>query len=495
MCKLDKFIQKRDIVKESADNSVSKLLYENIKEYAIEVAEDRALSSYKDGLKPSARRIIKALVDASAYSNKSTIKSAKIVGDTMGKYHPHGDMGIASALATLVNSNYPIVFGQGNWGSLTDGPASTRYTECKLSDFGMKFIECLNVADNVPNYSGEYMEPIDFPTRIPLYFLNESLGVAVGVAGKTPNHNLNEILDAFKYLIKNGEKATYKGMFKYFNGPDYKYGGKIVSTPEEVMQVYAEGKGTIKYECDYELITTEKNPVLVITGYCPGFYPDKFQLSMNEYIESGDLLYVNDNSTKNDPCHLEIVMKDISFFENKLHKAIRTSCSYQFYALDRVPSTDPTRDVETKILASDFMSLMKKWLDYRRDIERRMLEHDRVDLELQIYKLKCRMEAAKHLDVVKKCLEQEDSEKYLEENLSLLKRQKSCNDVIGSKYITNLKLNTIRKLAITEIQNEIDKTDESLKEIVKKLNNLDDVIVEQLNSLKKFNKPRKLKVK
>lgn len=490
------FVTAKEKKKEPAvipENGVSKLLHKNIKEYAIDVVEDRALESYKDGMKPSQRRLIKALVDAGAFFNRSTVKSAKIVGDTMGRYHPHGDLGIYGALATLVNSNYPIVFGQGNWGTLTDGPAASRYTECKLSELGMKYIEGLEVAEMVPNYSGECMEPVEFPTRVPSFFINRCDGIAVGIACHIPDHNLGEIVDAFKTVVKKGDKTTTADILKHIKGPDWKYGGKILSTPEEIAEVYDNGKGSIRFECEYNLSKQGTKTVLTITGYCPKFSPKNFQDEMIKLIESGDVVYANDSSTKTEPCKFEVIMKNEATFEAKIHKHLITSMNYQFYALDRSKSNAPDRDVDTKIISPNFVTLMKMWVDYRRTVETKLIDLEISKLNENWYKNKCRLEAVKNLNTIKSSLEVSDPEDYLDKHLPLLKRMSKIGNVVGSSYISDLKLSSIRKIDEGKIEKEIANIEKELEKLNNDKNNIDKVIIKHLDELKHFSKPRILK--
>ncbi len=487
--------QKKSPAKTQNDGNlkISDFLHRNIYDYAIDVAEDRALASFRDGLKPSQRRIVKALVDAGAFSSRPTVKSAKIVGDTMGKYHPHGDSGIASALATLVNSQYPIVYGHGNWGSLTDGPASTRYTECRLSDLGMKFIECSEVADMVPNYSGEYMEPIDFPTRVPNFFVNGCEGIAVGIACSIPEHNMGEIIDAFRTVIRKHGTATTDDILKHIKGPDYRYGGRIVSPKAELKQLYETGSGTITYECVYDIAKQGAKTVLTITEYCPGFSPNKFQDAMIKLIDSGDVVYANDSSTKTEPCKFEVVLKNEKVFEEKVHKHLICKKSYKFYALDRKKSDSAERDVDTRIIEPNMVQLMNMWVEYRRQVETKMLDLElRKDLE-KSYKCRLRLAAVENLNTIKKSLESDNPNKFLEENLDILKKEPRLGDIVGSEFISELRLNAIRKIDTEKIQKELKEITKEIDGIEADKKDIDSVLLRQLNQLKPFVTERKLK--
>ena len=270
---------------EAKELNATELTSKNMYEYGISVIEDRAIPDYRDGLKPVQRRLLRTADDLHAYANTKTIKSARITGDCIGRYSPHADS--YGALVTMVNTEYAPIFGQGNWGDLRNDAASSRYTEAKISNVGMKMLECMDVADFVPNYTGEFKEPVIIPTRFPYFFVNSCSGIAVGISCNIPSHNLEEVVGALKALIKKGKDATIKDVVKYIKGPDYCYGGKIISTPEEIKALYENGEGSIRYECEYTIQKDKRNWLLTITGYCPGFSPDTFIKKMMELIDDG----------------------------------------------------------------------------------------------------------------------------------------------------------------------------------------------------------------
>ncbi|MBO7526343.1 MAG: hypothetical protein J6T74_00425, partial [Clostridia bacterium] len=192
------------------------MFHKNMKVYGLDVLEDRALADYRDGLKPAQRRLMWTAKELKATWDNKTVKSARITGDCMGKYHPHSSS--YGSLGTLVDCEYPMIYGQGNWGSLTDGAAAERYTEAKISQLGMKMLECMDVADYVPNYTGEFKEPIVLTTRVPNFFINECAGIAVGLSCNIPAHNLKEVVDAMKVVVKKGEATKLKDIMKFLKG-------------------------------------------------------------------------------------------------------------------------------------------------------------------------------------------------------------------------------------------------------------------------------------
>ena len=213
------------VVEQISQVNVNDLLNKNIYDYGIDVLEDRVLADFRDGFKPAQRRILWTARDLKAFPDSKTVKSARITGDCMGKYHPHSSA--YGSLVNLVNSDYPVLFGQGNYGDINNGPAAERYTEAKISDIGMKCLECMPVADMVPNYGGDLMEPVVIPSRFPNFFVNECEGIAVGLKCAVPAHNLEEIVETLKAIVRKGDGASIKDIMKHIKGPDYEYGGKI----------------------------------------------------------------------------------------------------------------------------------------------------------------------------------------------------------------------------------------------------------------------------
>lgn len=466
------------------------LLKKNIYDYGMDVISDRALSDYRDGLKPAQRRLLKAAEDLHATWNNKTVKSARITGDCMGKYHPHS--AAYGSLATMATCEYPIIHGQGNWGSLTDGPAAERYTEAKISQLGMKMLECNDVADMVPNYTGEFMEPVVIPTRFPNFFVNECSGIAVGLSVNIPSHNLKEIVEAMKVVVKKGQATKVKDIMKYLKGPDYKYGGHIISTPAEIAEVYEKGEGSIKYECDYTLKPEKRNVLLTVTGYCPGFSPNAFMKKMDDLIDENIVLYVNDSSTKTDPCKIEVLIKSKEDFEKKIHKQLIKAESYRFYAIERTKSNAVEKDIDTSVLIPNMVDLMNMWVDWRKEIETKMCNVEKGITQDRKKKAEWRLLASKNLKVIMKGLESDDPVTYIAENLPGLKGEPDAME--GAKYICDQRVISLRKI-------DQEKTEQDIKDLQTHINELDydiahiaDVVIRELDKLKPFYRDRKLQV-
>jgi DNA gyrase subunit A len=223
---------------------------ESFMAYAMSVIISRALPDVRDGLKPVHRRVLYAMYDASNTSDKPYKKSARLVGDIMGKYHPHGDTAIYDTIVRMAqdfNLRYPLVDGQGNFGSIDgDNPAAMRYTEIRMTQLAEEMLADIEkeTVDFVPNYDDSLREPSVLPSRIPNLLINGSAGIAVGMATNIPPHNLSEVIDALIATIDNPE-ITIKQLMKFIPGPDFPTGG-FIHGRDPIIQAYHEGKGIVQ---------------------------------------------------------------------------------------------------------------------------------------------------------------------------------------------------------------------------------------------------------
>lgn len=220
-------------------------------DYAVSVVRGRALPDVGDGQKPVQRRILYAMQAMGLQSGAKPVKSARVVGDVLGKYHPHGDQAAYDALVRMAQQftlRYPLIDGQGNFGSRDgDNAAAMRYTEARLTPFARLLLDELDegTVDFVPNYDGSHQEPDMLPARLPVMLLNGASGIAVGMATEIPSHNLREIGQACAALIKQPNLSD-AALFEMVPGPDFAGGGQIITAPAEIAQIYQTGRGSIK---------------------------------------------------------------------------------------------------------------------------------------------------------------------------------------------------------------------------------------------------------
>jgi DNA gyrase subunit A len=224
--------------------NISKEMRESFIAYSMSVITQRALPDVRDGLKPVHRRILYAMSELGLYSNAKFRKSALVVGEVLGKYHPHGDASVYEALVVLAQdfkTRYPLVWGQGNFGSIDDDPAAAmRYTEAKMSKISGELLRDLEkeTVDFRPNYDATQQEPVVMPTAVPTLLLNGSLGIAVGMATNIPPHNLSEVVDATVAAIDN-PKITNEDLMEHIKGPDFPTGGIIYNKKDIARRLHA----------------------------------------------------------------------------------------------------------------------------------------------------------------------------------------------------------------------------------------------------------------
>ncbi|WP_157314949.1 DNA topoisomerase IV subunit A [Chitinibacter sp. GC72] len=226
-------------------------------EYAMSVVKSRALPQVEDGQKPVQRRILYAMHELGLTATAKPMKSARIVGDVLGKYHPHGDQSAYDALVRIAQDfslRYPLIDGHGNFGSRDgDGAAAYRYTEARLTPVADLLLGELDqgTTDFIPNYDGAFKEPVLLPARLPVLLLNGASGIAVGMATEMPSHNLGEVADASVALIRN-PKLTTAELMAYIQGPDLPGGGQIISSPRDITAAYENGRGSLKVRARWE---------------------------------------------------------------------------------------------------------------------------------------------------------------------------------------------------------------------------------------------------
>jgi DNA gyrase subunit A len=266
-------------------------------DYAMSVIVGRALPEVRDGLKPVHRRLLYAMNDAGFRPDRSYVKSAKPVAETMGNYHPHGDTAIYDALVRLAqpwSMRYPLVDGQGNFGSRgNDGAAAMRYTEARLTPLAMEMLRDIDeeTVDFTPNYDGKTQEPTVLPARVPNLLINGSSGIAVGMATNMPPHNLGEVSDAIFWALDNyeaDEESTLAACMEFVKGPDFPTYGLIVGG-QGIRDAYTTGRGSVRMRGVVDIEENKGTTTLVITELPYQVNPDNMILSIAEQVNEGKL--------------------------------------------------------------------------------------------------------------------------------------------------------------------------------------------------------------
>ncbi len=280
------------------DGNVENVMQDNFLRYSMSVIVSRALPDVRDGLKPVHRRILHAMNESNIRSNSKTVKSAKIIGEVMGKYHPHGDSAIYDAMVRLAqpwNMRYPLVIGQGNFGSMDGfGAAASRYTEAKMHQHAEAMLEDIekDTVDFRPNYDGSEIEPSVLPARLPNLLLNGQIGIAVGMATSIPPHNLTEVVGATKYLLENPEAET-GDLLEFVKGPDFPTGG-IVYGGTTLRQAYETGRGSVVVRGVAEIVDEGRGTQIVITEVPYGMNKAVYLEKVAELVTTKKITSISD---------------------------------------------------------------------------------------------------------------------------------------------------------------------------------------------------------
>lgn len=233
--------------------------------YSMFVVSDRAIPKISDGLKPVQRRILYTMKELHLAPSSSPMKSARVVGQVLGKYHPHGDSSVYDAMVRLSQKfvmRYPLVHGEGNFGSRDgDNAAAYRYTEAKLTPIAEAFLDELgsNTVDFQANYDGKEEEPVTLPARLPFMLLNGASGIAVGLATEMPSHNLREVGAMARLILEDPKNASFEDFLRLIPGPDFATGSQLISSPEDVRKVYEEGRGPLRLRARWKVLGLEED--------------------------------------------------------------------------------------------------------------------------------------------------------------------------------------------------------------------------------------------
>ena len=282
-------------------------------DYSMSVIVSRALPDARDGLKPVHRRILWGMFDMGARPDRPTMKCARVTGDVMGKYHPHGDSAIYDALVRMgqpFSLRHPLVHPKGNFGSLDDPPAAARYTECRLAPIAMRMLDGIdeNTVDFSDNYSGEVQEPDVLPARFPNLLVNGSQGIAVGMATNIPPHNLGEIIDATQHLLAHPE-ATPDELMEFVKGPDFPSGCLIMGRAG-ILDAFRTGKGSIRLRGKAEIEEGPRTDYIVVTSLPYQVSPNQFITKVKELVDNRELDGIADlNDESSGKTGMRIVLK------------------------------------------------------------------------------------------------------------------------------------------------------------------------------------------
>ncbi|SDD03600.1 DNA gyrase subunit A [Sanguibacter gelidistatuariae] len=369
-------IDPADFTEKIIDIDVSAEMEGSFLEYAYSVIYARALPDARDGLKPVQRRILYQMADMGLRPDRAHVKSARVVGEVMGKLHPHGDTAIYDALVRMAQSfslRLPMVDGHGNFGSLDDGPAAPRYTEARLAPAALVMTTGLDedVVDFVPNYDNKLVQPEVLPAAIPNLLVNGASGIAVGMATNLAPHNLIEVIAAARYLVAN-PKAALEDLMRFVPGPDLPTGGKIIGL-EGIRDAYRTGRGSFRTRATtrVENVTPKRKGIIVTElPYLVG--PEKVIEKIKEGVQSKKLSGITAVTDLTDRSHgLRLVIEIKTGFnpEAVLEQLFRYTPMEDSFGMNNVALVDG----QPRTLG--LREMLSVWVDHRLDVVRRRCEH------------------------------------------------------------------------------------------------------------------------
>ncbi len=433
-------------------------------DYSMSVIVSRALPDVRDGLKPVHRRVLFAMYDGGYRPDRNFSKSARVVGDVMGSYHPHGDSAIYDALVRLAQPwslRYPLVQGQGNFGSPgNDPPAAQRYTECRMAPLAMQMVRDIDeeTVDFAPNYDGRTLEPVVLPSRFPNLLVNGSAGIAVGMATNIPPHNLREVASAVEWVLDNPEASsedTMAALLERVSGPDFPTGGLIVGR-RGIEDAYRTGRGSITMRA---VVTVEEDAkgrqVLIITELPYQVNPDNLLLRIAELVSDGKLggiADVRDDSSSRTGMRLVIELKRDAVAQvvlNNLYKQTQLQETFGANMLALVDGVPRTLTLE---------QFVRSWVTHQIEVIQRRTRYRLRKAEERAHILRGYLKALDALDdviaLIRASATVEDARSGLMELLEI--------DELQATAILDMQL---RRLAAMERQKIIDEYDDLMAKI------------------------------
>lgn len=486
------------VVTPSNKGIVSQSLAEEMRksfiDYAMSVITDRALPDIRDGLKPVHRRILYSMHEKGLTASAKTRKSATVVGDVIGNYHPHGDVAVYDSMVGMAqpfSMRNPLIIGQGNFGNIDgDPPAAYRYTEAKMSRLAAELLRDIEkeTVDFRPNYDGTKKEPSVLPTALPNLLLNGTLGIAVGMASNIPPHNLGEVVDATVHLIDNKD-ATTDELMEFIKGPDFPVGG-IVFGQKDIEHAYTHGRGGVVVRGEAEIVETKAGQSQIIITSIP------FRVNKADLITSiADLVRekkvegikdLRDESTQD--IRIVVDMKNGAYPQNILnylykHTRLEETFHYNCVALvDGVPQTVTLK------------GFLEEFIDHRKEVVKRRTQFDLGKAEDREHILLGLKKALDHIDQIIKLIRAsktvEDARAKLMKEFKFSERQANA--------ILEMRLQKLAGLERQKVEDELKEVQlliKDLKEILASVKRMMTIIKNELKEIKeKYGDERRTKV-
>jgi DNA gyrase subunit A len=462
-------------------------------EYSMSVIVSRALPDVRDGLKPVHRRILYSMFDRGLRPDRPHNKCAKVVGDVMGTYHPHGDSAIYEALARMVQEfslRHPLIDGHGNFGGRgpDDGPAAMRYTECRLAPLALELMADIDeeTVDMVANYDGSDEEPVVLPGRFPNLLINGSQGIAVGMATNIPPHNMGEVIDAAIHVLHN-PTATPDDLMAFVKGPDFPTGGLILGR-QGILDAYRTGRGSIKMRAVAEIEEGRVGDRIVVTEFPYQTSVEVIEQKISDLVRAGELDGISGvlNSSANQQPRLVIELKrdaNAHVVLNNLYKQtpLQTSFGVNLLALvDSVPRT------------LNLAQALSHYIDHQIEVITRRTEFRLRKAQERAHIVEGLLRAIDMLDAVIATIRGSDDRASA--RTSLMAEPFSFTE-IQATHILDMTLGRLTRLGRTELQEEMAKLLETIAELQSILaddGKLRAVIAEEMTAIRdKFANPRR----
>ena len=435
-------------------------------DYAVSVVKGRALPDLCDGQKPVQRRILYSMNEMGLGPTAKPVKSARVVGDVLGKFHPHGDVAAYDALVRMAQSfvmRYPLIDGQGNFGSRDgDGAAAMRYTEARLTPYARLLLDEIDqgTVEFISNYDGSGTEPRQLPARLPMVLLNGASGIAVGMATEIPSHNLREVAAAAVALIRN-EKISLDELLELMPGPDFPGGGQIISTAQEIRDIYGSGRGSIKVRARYTIEEMARGQWQIVVNELPHGVSSQKVLEEIEEISNpkiklgkktlsadqlnlkqtllGVLDAVRDESGKDAAVRLVLEPKTSRIEQQEMLNILLASTSLE----SSVPINLVMIGIDGRPRQKHLIEILREWIAFRTDTVAARTRHRLSKVDDRIHILEGRQIVLLHIDEVIRIIRESDEPKpALIAAFKLSDRQ--AEDILDIRLRQLARLETIR---------------------------------------------------
>ncbi len=465
-------------------------------DYAMSVIVSRALPDVRDGLKPVHRRILYSMWESGLRPSAKFRKSATVVGEVLGKYHPHGDTAVYDSMVRLAQDfslRYPLVWGQGNFGSMDgDSAAAYRYTEAKLKPIAEEMLFDIekDTVDFIPNFDGVHKEPVVLPAKLPQLLLNGTMGIAVGMATNIPPHNLNELADAINHLIDNPE-ASIDELMQFVKGPDFPTGGIMYNTPG-IKEAYSTGRGKIVTRAKAEIIETKAGTFnIIITEITYATNKATLIMKIADLVKEGKILGIRDLRDESDKDGVRIVieLKKDAYAQkvlNKLYNATDLQKNFNVNMLALVGGIDP------QILS--LKAILEQYIEHRKIVVTRRTRFELNKAKDRAHILEGLKIALDHIDAVIETIRKSPTKE--EAHINLMKKFKLSEKQASA--ILEMRLQTLAGMERKKIEDELAEKLEiitQLTELLASTIRILAVVKDELLALKeKYGDERKTKV-